>query len=217
MRIFRSSSPPTGTSSTPAPLRLLPTGRITRKVVPVLGTLPAALTLDKLRLPHASIPGNPLLAESLYLTKYIERMGTGTRDMIRKCVAAGLPEPEFSLTDSFVTTIRRVAGTKSAPGTTRKAHVEAHEAHEAKVTLTPTEIRLLEACKTAPRNSQELLEVAGYTSRTGNFKRSMDKLLQGALLNMTHPEKPRSQNQRYETSEKGRRLLKSLKEEGHHP
>ncbi len=78
------------------------------------GTLPAALTLDKLRQPHSSIPGNPLLAEPLYLTKYIERMGTGTRDMIRKCVAAGLPEPEFTLTDGFVTTIQRSDGPKSA-------------------------------------------------------------------------------------------------------
>ncbi|MGE3802609.1 MAG: DUF4062 domain-containing protein, partial [Candidatus Kapaibacterium sp.] len=51
------------------------------------GTLPKALTLQDLRRPHSSIPGNPLLAEPLYLTKYIERMGTGTRDMIRKCVA----------------------------------------------------------------------------------------------------------------------------------
>lgn len=80
------------------------------------GTLPKALTLQDLRQPHSSIPGNPLLAETLYLTKYIERMGTGTRDMIRKCVAAGLPEPEFALADGFVTTIRRAAGTRSAPG-----------------------------------------------------------------------------------------------------
>ena len=35
-----------------------------------------------LRRPHGSVPGNPLLAESLYLAKYIERIGTGTRDMI---------------------------------------------------------------------------------------------------------------------------------------
>jgi ATP-dependent DNA helicase RecG len=59
------------------------------------GTLPPSLTLEKLRKPHGSIPGNPLLAEPLYLTRYIERMGTGTRDMIRRCREAGLPEPVF--------------------------------------------------------------------------------------------------------------------------
>lgn len=71
------------------------------------GTLPPSLTLEKLRHPHGSVPGNPLLAEPLYLTKYIERMGTGTGDMIKLCREAGLPEPEFTLTDGFVTTLRR--------------------------------------------------------------------------------------------------------------
>lgn len=47
------------------------------------------------------------MAEPLYLTKYVERMGTGTGDMIKRCRKAGLPEPEFTLTDGFVTTIRR--------------------------------------------------------------------------------------------------------------
>ena len=54
------------------------------------GTLPPSLTLEKLRHPHGSVPGNPLLAEPLYLTKYIERMGTGTGDMIKRCRNAGL-------------------------------------------------------------------------------------------------------------------------------
>ena len=74
------------------------------------GSLPPSLTLDKLRKPHSSVPANPLLAESLYLAKYIERMGTGTRDMIQDCKNAGLAEPEFSLTDGFVTTVYRKPG-----------------------------------------------------------------------------------------------------------
>ena len=74
------------------------------------GRLPPPLTLEGLREAHRSVPGNPLLAESLYLGEYIERMGTGTLDMIRRCVGAGLPEPEFAVTGGFVTTIRRAAG-----------------------------------------------------------------------------------------------------------
>ena len=37
-------------------------------------------------------------------------MGTGTRDMIRRCRAAGLPGPEFSISDGFVITTRRKSG-----------------------------------------------------------------------------------------------------------
>ena len=41
------------------------------------GRLPTTLTLEKLREAHSSVPGNPLLAESLYLTEYIETDGNG--------------------------------------------------------------------------------------------------------------------------------------------
>ena len=53
------------------------------------GRLPPSLTIEKLRIAHKSLPGNPLIAESLYLLRYIEKMGTGTVDMIRRCAAAG--------------------------------------------------------------------------------------------------------------------------------
>lgn len=45
--------------------------------------------------PHASLPRNPLIAEPLFRTQYIEKAGTGTTDMIDDCVNAGLPEPKF--------------------------------------------------------------------------------------------------------------------------
>jgi predicted HTH transcriptional regulator len=71
------------------------------------GLLPFSLTLAKLRQAHGSVPANPLLAEPLYLARYIERMGTSTGDMIRRCQEAGLPEPEFSLSDGFMVTLHR--------------------------------------------------------------------------------------------------------------
>ena len=52
-------------------------------------------------------PETPYLPSLSISPSTIERMGTGTRDMIRRCKAAGLAEPEFKLTDGFVTTIRR--------------------------------------------------------------------------------------------------------------
>jgi predicted HTH transcriptional regulator len=63
--------------------------------------LPGTLTLESLRHDHASVPNNPLIAESLYLTRYIERVGSGTQAMIALCREAGLPEPDFELRDGF--------------------------------------------------------------------------------------------------------------------
>lgn len=72
------------------------------------GALPGTLTLEDLHGDHASIPNNPLLAESLYLTGYIEKLGSGTLKMIDLCKEAGLPEPSFELrSGSFVLTLWR--------------------------------------------------------------------------------------------------------------
>jgi predicted HTH transcriptional regulator len=72
------------------------------------GSLPGTLTLDSLRHDHPSVPYNPFLAESLYLARYIERVGSGTQTIIELCREAGLPEPLFEQREGFfVTTIWR--------------------------------------------------------------------------------------------------------------
>ena len=72
------------------------------------GTLPGTLTLDALRDDHPSVPNNPMIAESLYLTRYIERVGSGTQTIIELCRDAGLPEPQFEQrSGSFVITLWR--------------------------------------------------------------------------------------------------------------
>jgi ATP-dependent DNA helicase RecG len=72
------------------------------------GKLPGNLTLDDLRTDHPSVPNNPLIAESLYLTRYIEKAGSGTQRMIELCREAGLTEPQFEQrSGSFVITLWR--------------------------------------------------------------------------------------------------------------
>ncbi len=72
------------------------------------GGLPEDLTLEQLRRSHPSVPRNRLLSEPLFLTRYIERAGTGTLDMISLCAEAGLPEPQFRTEgECFITTLWR--------------------------------------------------------------------------------------------------------------
>ncbi|MGD1152747.1 MAG: ATP-binding protein [Syntrophales bacterium] len=72
------------------------------------GRLPGTLTFDDLRHDHPSVPNNPLIAESLYLTRYIEKAGSGTQRMIELCREADLPEPQFEQrSGSFVLTLWR--------------------------------------------------------------------------------------------------------------
>lgn len=72
------------------------------------GELPPSLTPELLREPHSSIPHNPLIAEPLYLARYIEKAGSGTIDMIERCRAAGVPAPDFEeRSGQFVVTLWR--------------------------------------------------------------------------------------------------------------
>jgi ATP-dependent DNA helicase RecG len=154
------------------------------------GIVPLMMTLEKLRQPHGPVPGNPLIAESLYLTKYIERMGTGVGDMIERCRNVGLLEPEFYLTDGFVTIIRR------RPEQSLKAVTP-------KSALSRDQVVIMEKC-VADATLLELMATSGRSDRTKFRQQVINPLLVDGLIEMTIPDKPRSSLQKYRLTEKGR-------------
>lgn len=79
------------------------------------GTLPYGLTVHKLHGPHKSLPANPLLADPMYWNGYIEKVGTGTEDIINKCREYGLKSPEFYQEEDFRVVIWRVVGGQDVP------------------------------------------------------------------------------------------------------
>jgi predicted HTH transcriptional regulator len=72
------------------------------------GELPPPLTPERLRKPHGSVARNARICDALFLTRYIEKYGTGTLMMIRESVEHSLPEPDFEQrAGDFVTTVWR--------------------------------------------------------------------------------------------------------------
>jgi ATP-dependent DNA helicase RecG len=59
------------------------------------GGLPPELTIADLKREHSSIPRNPLIAETLFLSKHVERWGGGTQRMVEAMLTNDFPEPEF--------------------------------------------------------------------------------------------------------------------------
>ncbi|HBA40445.1 MAG TPA: transcriptional regulator [Deltaproteobacteria bacterium] len=53
----------------------------------------------------------------------------------------------------------------------------------------------------------------GYSTRTGNFKKALTRLLALGRLEMTIPRKPRSSKQRYRITALGRKVLRKRKGE----
>lgn len=192
------------------------------------GTLPPSLTLEKLRHPHGSVPGNPLLAEPLYLTKYIERMGTGTGDMIQRCRHAGLAEPEFTLTDGFVITIRRKPSRAfEAVGGQVAGQVAGEVAGQVAREVTPPvtgEVTGEVGTKSGPSRDQvivlnkclddsllsHLMKSVGRSNRTKFRDQVLNPLLEHGWVVMTVPDKPRSSKQKYRLTPAGRALLDAM-------
>lgn len=79
------------------------------------GSLPYGLTVQKLHGPHKSLPANPLLADPMYWNGYIEKIGTGTEDIINKCRDYGLKTPEFHQEEDFKVIIWRAAESQDVP------------------------------------------------------------------------------------------------------
>ena len=158
------------------------------------GRLPPSLTLEQLRVAHTSIPNNPLLADSLYLAQYIERMGTGTLDMIRRCSDAGLPEPEFDDSSGFKITIWRAKPEslpESLPGGLKS--------------------KVLILLVYGPMSKSELSKKLGQKKPTGQLYNVVRDLLNDQMIEYTLPETPRIRQQQYRLTEKGRTKLLNLK------
>ena len=164
------------------------------------GRLPPPLTLEQLRDTHPSVPNNRLLARSLYLAQYIEEMGTGTLDMIRRCRDADLREPEFTDSGGFKITIWR-----AKPPEQIKVQPESLPRD--------LESRVINLLADGAMSRSELSKKLGQKEVSGQLKKVFRDLLADGMIEYTLPEKRRSPRQQYRLTEKGRIALASLKSE----
>ena len=59
------------------------------------GSFPPHLTAETIKQPHDSHPRNPLIANVLYLSTYLEKWGSGVSRIIEACKQQGVPEPTY--------------------------------------------------------------------------------------------------------------------------
>jgi predicted HTH transcriptional regulator len=130
-------------------------------------------------------------------------MGTGTGDMIRRCQEAGLPEPEFSLSDGFVVTLRRKAQRLPAPGTDEVTDQVTDE-------VTVEVQRLLLAFQGEMKRA-DILATLGLRHQPNFRDLYLHPALAGGWVEMTIPEKPNSSKQRYRLTRRGADLQATLR------
>ena len=162
------------------------------------GTLPPSLTIESLSKPHSSQPGNPLIAEPLFLTKYIEKAGTGTVDIFDNCRKAGLRLPAFRLENGFfiLTVWRKKASEKSDSPTQSPTQ-----------SIDPV-VRLLHALKHGNKTAGDLRAVLKLKHRPTFRANYLHPALSEKLIEYTIPDKPNSRLQKYRLTKKGAEYLK---------
>jgi len=166
------------------------------------GELPPQLTVDNLRRPHASIPRSPRLAEPLFLARYIEKAGTGTLDMIHLCAQAGLPPPEFRQDGGqFIQTLWRAKA-----GAVVDELPQAAPSVGTKLAPSRDQVKILAKASNGAALT-ELMQVAKRSDRTKFRHQVIQPLMQDGWLEMTHPQSPRSPQQKYRLTAQGQALL----------
>lgn len=117
----------------------------------------------------------------MYLTQYIERMGTGTGDMIRLCLEAGLAEPTFGYRDGFVLTLHRAGQEKTAVLSDETAKSSGKMSGK-------TEVKIVELLKKHPEITiPEIADKIHRTERT--VERLLHKLREQEIIGRVGPAK----------------------------
>jgi hypothetical protein len=140
------------------------------------------------------------------------------RRVLKEC-KNGMAEPCFRLDSGcFVLTIIRKSAQKAQvihdgvhDGVHQWVHDEVQEAQDkaqaAQVNLVAWEKNVLAVAQNSDRTDKQILKIAGYKTRTGNFTKGLQKLIDAGLLAQTLPENPNSSNQMYRITQKGKSLV----------
>lgn len=166
------------------------------------GGLVAGLSREEC-LAGRSMPRNRELMRIFKDLELVEQLGSGMHRILN-----AYDSSIFSFSDHFfeICFVFEKAHDGAHDGVHDEVHDEVHDGvHDE---LTETEAKLLAACSESPKSTPQLLEALGYQARTGHFRKSLSRLCeQRALLELTLPETPRSKNQKYRLTSKGRKLL----------
>lgn len=169
------------------------------------GALPMGWSVDKLNKPYPSVPFNPLLAEPMYLKGYIERMGTGTGDIIRVALQSNLKQPIFEQNDDFKTTLFRPNLEILHPH-----HPLSTPQAPPKFPLSSIELKNLLKALDGEMSRSEIQEILGLRD-TKNFRENyIEPTLKEDFIQMSHPENPNHPQQKYSLTAKGQLVLKNI-------
>lgn len=187
------------------------------------GRLPFGLTTEKLTQLHSSKPTNPTLANAIYLAGYIERVGTGTNDIVDFCEKEGLQRPEFIEDEDFRVIIWRKRNNENletnrlsetsnrVTAKSNRASLESNRVDKESNRVKSADNRLIinskqtlvvSFCTEQPHSSKEILKYLHLSYQTKNVKRYITELLEADYLRPVDKRSPNDPNRKYIATKK---------------
>ena len=172
------------------------------------GSLPRGLQLADLG--SRSIRRNALIADLLHHIDFIEKAGTGIRRIWNEARAQGCPEPKFEANGFFTVTfrpnpeVRTSADVRSVHNATMDDTTEVTMEDTVEVTTEVTKVARLLQVLVGEMTRQELQRALGLKNNEYFRRAYLRPALRAGLIEMTIPDKPRSQHQCYRLSHEGR-------------
>ena len=149
---------------------------------------------------EGSMPRNPLIANTLYLSKDIEKWGSGFKRIYEECQKENV-KVEFKIKKNGFSVIFYRKTDEELYDLTQNSKNEEKKTYEKtyEKTYDKTQEKILQFC-TEERTAKEIAEYCGYKS-VDRFKRNYLKpLVDSGKMKMTIPDKPKSKNQKYISS-----------------
>ena len=160
------------------------------------GTFPSEIDIDNLNSEYASCPSNPLIANVLYIRKYLESWGRGIKLIINECVKSGLPTPKFICQNNFVRVILFTKQVDEQVG----AQVGEQVSEQVRT--------LVNIIGHNELTVKAIMESLSLKSRRYVLVNYLHPAISGGWVNRLYPEQPNHPRQKYVLSDKAKKLIK---------
>ena len=169
------------------------------------GILPPQITPETIKLPHDSYPYNPLIAQVLYKTTFLENWGSGAQRIIETCRSQGLEDPIWTTDGGFVTvTFKRPGHQFISQGkqTTKESlgdndSINTPQAPPKHPLSTPQVELLKQKMGETYMNMKELAKLCGVKDLKYFRESYITPALEAGIIERLYPDQPKHPKQKY--------------------
>lgn len=173
------------------------------------GILPPQLTTETIKQPHISYPYNPIIAEVLFKTTFLENWGSGAGRIMDACKAQNVEVPTWTTQGGFIiVTFKRPAKevVTQVWGQKDTSTTQVRYKYDTSTVQVQT---LIKSMSEDYMTTKEMIEACGLKSRMRFVEYYINPALSGGVIERKYPDQPNHPRQQYRLTEKAIEWKKS--------